>query len=72
MKGCETMNAYEEYMQAIVKPMRQELVDVGFKELTTADEVNEFMATAKGVSLVVINSVCGCAAGSARSSKRSN
>lgn len=66
MKGRETMNAYEEYMRAIVGPMRQELVDVGFKELTTADEVNEFMSTTKGVTLVVINSVCGCAAGSAR------
>ena len=64
------MNAYEEYMRGIVTPMRQELVDVGFKELTTDEEVNEFMATAKGVSLVVINSVCGCAAGSARPAVR--
>ncbi|MFC5541441.1 MAG: BrxA/BrxB family bacilliredoxin [Bacilli bacterium] len=64
------MNAYEEYMKAIVQPMRQELVDAGFTELTTADEVHEFMATTKGVSLVVINSVCGCAAGSARPAVR--
>lgn len=64
------MNAYEEYMKSIVLPMRKELVDVGFKELTTPEEVNEFMATAKGVSLVVINSVCGCAAGSARPAVR--
>ena len=64
------MNAYEEYMRGIVTPMRQALVDVGFKELTTDEEVNEFMATAKGVSLVVINSVCGCAAGSARPAVR--
>ncbi|MEL3960936.1 BrxA/BrxB family bacilliredoxin [Lysinibacillus endophyticus] len=64
------MNAYDEYMRGIVQPMRQELVDAGFTELTTPDEVNEFMATAKGVSLVVINSVCGCAAGLARPAVR--
>jgi len=60
------MNAYDEYMKEVVKPMRAELVNVGFKELTTADMVNEHMAEAKGTSLVVINSVCGCAAGLAR------
>lgn len=59
-------NAYDEYMRQVTMPMRQELVDAGFSQLTTADEVNEFMATAKGVSFVVINSVCGCAAGLAR------
>ncbi|MFY3790845.1 BrxA/BrxB family bacilliredoxin [Ureibacillus sp. MALMAid1270] len=64
------MNAYDEYMKGIVQPMRKELVDAGFKELTTPDEVNEFMSTAKGVSLVVINSVCGCAAGLARPAVR--
>ncbi|MED3662688.1 BrxA/BrxB family bacilliredoxin [Ureibacillus sp. FSL K6-8385] len=64
------MNAYEEYMKAIVQPMRQELVDAGFTELTTEDEVHEFMATTKGITLVVINSVCGCAAGSARPAVR--
>jgi putative YphP/YqiW family bacilliredoxin len=60
------MNAYDEYMKEVVKPMRAELVNVGFKELMTADMVNEHMAEAKGTSLVVINSVCGCAAGLAR------
>ena len=60
------MNAYDEYMKEVVKPMRAELVKVGFKELTTADMVNEHMAEATGTSLVVINSVCGCAAGLAR------
>lgn len=64
------MNAYDEYMKGIVQPMRQELVDAGFTELTTPDDVNEFMATAQGVSLVVINSVCGCAAGLARPAVR--
>lgn len=60
------MNAYDEYMQGIVVPMRQELTSQGFKELLTAEEVNEHMSEAEGTSLVVINSVCGCAAGLAR------
>ncbi|CAM5180853.1 Putative YphP/YqiW family bacilliredoxin OS=Ureibacillus acetophenoni OX=614649 GN=SAMN05877842_103227 PE=3 SV=1 [Ureibacillus acetophenoni] len=64
------MNAYDEYMKGMVQPMRKELVNAGFNELTTPDDVNEFMATAKGVSLVVINSVCGCAAGLARPAVR--
>lgn len=66
----DAFQAYEEYMKAITQPMRQELVDAGFKELRTAEEVSEFMATTKGVTLVVINSVCGCAAGSARPAVR--
>lgn len=70
MKEVENMNAYEEYMRQVTMPMRTELTDAGFTELTTADEVNEFMATAQGVSLVVINSVCGCAAGLARPAAR--
>ncbi len=60
------MNAYEEYMQGIVKPMREELVNVGFIELKTPDEVADHMQESKGTSLIVINSVCGCAAGLAR------
>lgn len=60
------MNAYDEYMKGIVMPMRQELVGVGFTELMTAEDVNEHMSNAKGTSLVVINSICGCAAGLAR------
>lgn len=64
------MNAYDEYMKQVVKPMREELVNAGFTELQTADAVNEFMAEAKGTSLVVINSVCGCAAGLARPAVR--
>ncbi|MCT6818431.1 MAG: BrxA/BrxB family bacilliredoxin, partial [Lysinibacillus fusiformis] len=64
------MNAYDEYMKQVVKPMREELVGAGFTELTTADAVNEFMAETKGTSLVVINSVCGCAAGLARPAAR--
>jgi len=54
------------YDERIVTPMREELVRVGFMELRTAAEVDQFMKTAKGLNLVVINSVCGCAAGMAR------
>jgi putative YphP/YqiW family bacilliredoxin len=60
------MNAYDEYMKEVVKPMRAELVNAGFKELTNAEMVNEHMSQASGTSLIVINSVCGCAAGLAR------
>jgi putative YphP/YqiW family bacilliredoxin len=59
-------NAYEEYMKQLVKPMRQELVDAGFQELVTPEEVDRFMEQADGTTLVFVNSVCGCAAGLAR------
>ncbi|MFB6466097.1 BrxA/BrxB family bacilliredoxin [Cytobacillus sp. Hz8] len=58
--------AYEEYMKQMVKPMREELVHNGFKELLTADDVENFMDHVEGTTLVVVNSVCGCAAGLAR------
>lgn len=59
-------NAYEEYMRQMVVPMRAELTNAGFKELLTKEEVTEFMGNAEGTTLVVVNSVCGCAAGLAR------
>ncbi|MEH7335921.1 BrxA/BrxB family bacilliredoxin [Neobacillus drentensis] len=58
--------AYEEYMRQMVLPMRQELTQAGFQELSTGEEVENFMENVKGTSLVVVNSVCGCAAGLAR------
>ncbi|WP_147533708.1 BrxA/BrxB family bacilliredoxin [Bacillus marasmi] len=58
--------AYEEYMKQMVKPMREELVAAGFQELLTPEEVEQFMKDAEGTTLVVVNSVCGCAAGLAR------
>lgn len=64
------MNAYDEYMKSIVKPMREELVQTGFTELTTAEEVEGTMKSLDGTALVVINSVCGCAAGLARPAVR--
>ncbi|MDQ0217983.1 BrxA/BrxB family bacilliredoxin [Peribacillus cavernae] len=58
--------AYEEYMRQMVIPMRQELVQAGFNELLTEEEVETYMESAEGTTLVVVNSVCGCAAGLAR------
>ncbi|KGP72571.1 BrxA/BrxB family bacilliredoxin [Pontibacillus yanchengensis] len=64
------MNAYEEYMRQMAQPMRDELTTAGFQELTTPEEVDQFMTTAEGPALVVVNSVCGCAAGLARPSAK--
>jgi putative YphP/YqiW family bacilliredoxin len=54
---------YPEYVTA---PMRQELVEAGFKELLNSDEVVAHLEQNKGTTLLVVNSVCGCAAGGAR------
>ncbi len=54
------------YPEEVVKPMREELTRIGFQELTTADEVNEVMNKSEGTTFLVVNSVCGCAAGNAR------
>jgi len=53
------------YPAQIVLPMKQELTELGFKDLTTVAQVDEAIKS-KGSVLVVVNSVCGCAAGSAR------
>ena len=55
------------YDQDAVQPMRDELTAVGFKELLTADDVEKAIKVGDNkTALVMINSVCGCAAGSAR------
>ena len=54
------------YSPLIVNPMKQELTSIGFEELTTAEAVDDFMKNRKGSAILVINSVCGCAAGQAR------
>ncbi len=53
------------YPAEMVKPMRDELVNVGFQELYTAQDVDNTI-TKQGTTLVVVNSVCGCAARNAR------
>jgi putative YphP/YqiW family bacilliredoxin len=55
------------YDQEAVRPMRDELVAVGFKELLSAKDAEEsLLVNDDKIALVMINSVCGCAAGSAR------
>ncbi len=53
------------YPEEMVKPMRAELADAGFQELYTADEVKNAISKS-GTTMVVVNSVCGCAARNAR------
>lgn len=53
------------YPPELVAPMKKELTDVGFDELTTPTAVDKAI-TAEGTTLVIINSVCGCAAANAR------
>lgn len=53
------------YPEEIVIPMKEELTENGFAEMLTAEEVEKTLAE-KGTTLVVINSVCGCSAGTAR------
>jgi putative YphP/YqiW family bacilliredoxin len=54
------------YNPEVVKPMREELVRVGAEELLTAADVDAALSDAEGTALLVVNSVCGCAAGNAR------
>jgi putative YphP/YqiW family bacilliredoxin len=50
------------YDERLVAPMRQELTKLGVKELRTPEEVDATLENAKGTTLVVVNSVCGCSA----------
>jgi len=54
------------YPEELVAPMRSDLTSVGFQELKTSEEVDNHMKDHSGTTLMVINSVCGCAAGAAR------
>jgi putative YphP/YqiW family bacilliredoxin len=54
------------YPEALVLPMKQELVEVGFEDLTSPQQVDDVIKNTKGTVLVVVNSVCGCAAGNMR------
>lgn len=54
------------YSPLLVQPMREELTSLGVEELRTADAVDQLMNNADGTTLLVFNSVCGCAAGGAR------
>ena len=54
------------YNPALVQPMREELTSLGIKELLTAKDVDDVLKDAKETTMVVVNSVCGCAAGGLR------
>ncbi|WP_274366119.1 BrxA/BrxB family bacilliredoxin [Paenibacillus thermotolerans] len=57
---------FEMYMNDYIQPMRDELTRLGITELRTPEEVEAAFNDMKGTALVVVNSVCGCAAGNAR------
>lgn len=54
------------YPEHLTTPMKQELIGDGFEDLTTPEQVDALMAEKEGTTLLVVNSVCGCAAGTAR------
>jgi putative YphP/YqiW family bacilliredoxin len=58
------------YDERFVMPMRRELTELGFEELRTAEAVDSTLPAMNGTSLVVVNSICGCAARNARPAVR--
>lgn len=58
--------SFDAYMKDMVQPMRDDLTRLGIQELRTPEEVVPNLESAEGTSLLVINSVCGCAAGQCR------
>lgn len=55
-----------DFYQMMIQPMRDELTQIGFTELKTAEDVDQVFKNQTGTTLVVVNSVCGCAGGIAR------
>lgn len=54
------------YPEQLVQPMKEDLTNAGFAQLTSATEVDSTISNSEGTLLVVVNSVCGCAAGNMR------
>lgn len=54
------------YPEIMIRPMREELTRLGVEELRTPEDVDATLKDAKGTVMVIVNSVCGCAAGRAR------
>lgn len=54
------------YPEEVIKPMREELTRLGVEELKTPEAVDEAVKNSQGTVMVVVNSICGCAAGKAR------
>ena len=59
------------YPEIMVVPMREELTRLGVQELKTAEEVDRELSVRQGTAMVVVNSICGCAAGRMRPAVRS-
>jgi putative YphP/YqiW family bacilliredoxin len=58
------------YPEIMLVPMREELTNVGVQELRTAEEVDQAITTQPGTAMVIVNSICGCAAGRMRPAVR--
>src|SRR5437899_2695715 len=54
------------YPEMLIKPMREDLTQFGIQETRTPEELDDVIANTPGTVMVVVNSVCGCAAGLAR------
>jgi putative YphP/YqiW family bacilliredoxin len=54
------------YSELMIHPMREELTRIGVEELRTPDDVDKTLSDSEGTVMVVVNSICGCAAGKAR------
>lgn len=54
------------YSELMIRPMREELVRIGVEELRTPEQVEQTLSNSSGTVMVVVNSICGCAAGKAR------
>ena len=54
------------YSELMIRPMREELTRIGVEELRTSEDVDKTLANSEGTVMVVVNSICGCAAGKAR------
>src|SRR5438105_15417845 len=55
-----------QYPEIMIRPMREDLTRIGVEELRTADAVDDAVKNTRGTLMIVVNSVCGCAAGKAR------
>jgi putative YphP/YqiW family bacilliredoxin len=58
------------YPELMIVPMREELTRAGVQELRTAEEVDRALADQSGTAMVIVNSICGCAAGRMRPAVR--
>lgn len=63
---AQTLKNKNMYPEPLVKPMKAELTSLGFEDLTTPEAVETALSDKEGTVFMVVNSVCGCAAGAAR------